>query len=57
MPGPPAVKIELSEAQQVMLEQIVRQRHRGQGLVERARVILEAAQGKTNAALGRQFKH
>lgn len=57
MPGRKAVKIELSEAQHDSLEQLVRQRQSGQGLVERAQIILGAAAGQTNAALGRQFKH
>jgi len=57
MPGPQTVSIEVSEAQRHILEQIVRQRRSGQGLVERARIILAAAQGQTNAALGRAFKH
>ncbi len=57
MPGPAAVKIELSEAQKTILEQMVRQRRRGQGLVRRAQLILEAAAGETNAGLGRKYGH
>jgi putative transposase len=47
------VKIEVSEA---ILEEVVRQRRSGQGLVERAEIILGAAGGQTNAALGRQYQ-
>lgn len=57
MPGPAAVKIELSEAQKTILEQMVRQRRRGQGLVRRAQLILEAAAGETNAGLGQKYGH
>ena len=56
MRGRKAAKIELSEAQRDILEQIVHQRHRGQGLVSRAEIILGAAAGQTNTALGRLFK-
>lgn len=57
MPGRPAVKIELSETHRDIVEQVVRQRRSGQGLVERAQIILGAAAGQTNAALGRQYQH
>jgi putative transposase len=57
VPGRPAVKIELSEAQRAILEQVEHQRRSGQGLVERAQIILGAAAGQTNAALGRQYQH
>jgi hypothetical protein len=56
MPGPQAVGLELSEKQREILERIVRQRHSGQGLVRRAQVILGAAAGESNAALGRRLK-
>jgi len=56
MPGPQAVGLALSEAQQKILEQIIRQRRRGQGLVERAQIVLEAATGKSNADIGRKLK-
>ena len=56
MPGPRAVGLALSEAQQKILEQLVRQRRRGQGLVERAQIVLEAAAGKSNAEIGRKLK-
>jgi len=52
MPGPQAIELALSEAQRKILEQIVRQRRRGQGLVERAQIVLEAAAGKSNAVSG-----
>ena len=51
------MKIELSEAQRAILEQVERQRRSGQGLVERAQIILGAAAGQTNAALGRHYQH
>jgi putative transposase len=56
MPGPRAVKIELSEAQQQILEQMVRQRHIAQGLVSRAQIILGAAAGQSNSEIGRRLK-
>ena len=57
MPGRPAVRIELSEAQRTILEQISRQRRSRQGVVERVQIILGAAAGQTNAALSRQVNH
>jgi len=51
------VNIELSEAQQQILEQMVRQRHREQGVVNRAQIILGAAAGQSNAEIGRRLKH
>ena len=56
MPGPQAVKVELSEGQREILERIVRQRHSGQGLVRRAQIVLGSAAGESNAELGRRFQ-
>jgi transposase len=56
MPGPQATKIEVSEGQRAILEQIVGQRQSGQGLVSRAQIILGAAKGQSNAELARRFK-
>ena len=50
------MNIELSETQRQILEQMVRQRQSGQGLVNRARIILEAAAGHSNAEIGRRLK-
>lgn len=55
MPGPKAVGLALSEVQRKILEQLVRQRRSGQGLVERAQIVLEAATGKSNADIGRKL--
>ena len=52
MPGSGARKIELSEVQPQILEQLVRQRHREHGLVNRAPIILGAAAGHRNADIG-----
>ena len=49
------MSIELSEAQHQILEHMVRQRQRGQGLVSRAQIILGAAAGQTNAEIGRRL--
>ena len=56
MPGPQAMKVELSEGQREILERIVRQRQSGQGLVRRAQIVLGAAAGESNAELGRRLK-
>src|SRR5260370_28484471 len=56
MPGRRAVNIELSEGERQILEQMVRQRHREQGVVHRAQIILGAAAGESNAGLGRRLK-
>src|SRR5258708_15581710 len=47
-----ARKIELSEVQPQILEQLVRQRQREHGLVNRAPIILGAAAGHRNAEIG-----
>jgi putative transposase len=36
---------------------MARQRRSGQGMVDRAQIILGAAVGQTNAAIGRQYQH
>jgi putative transposase len=56
MPGPRAVSIEVSEGQRQILEQLVRQRQSGQGLVSRAQIILEAAAGSSNAMISRRLE-
>src|SRR5258708_31423177 len=52
MPGSGARKIEWSEVPPQILEQLVRQRHREHGLVNRAPIILGAAAGHRNADIG-----
>ncbi|MHB8750727.1 MAG: hypothetical protein ACYDBJ_16255 [Aggregatilineales bacterium] len=56
MSGLRAENIELSEAQQQILEQMVGQRHREQGVVDRAQSILGAAAGHSSAEIGRRLK-
>lgn len=51
MPGPKAVEITLSAEEQAALEQLVRRHSLPQQIALRARIILAAAQGRTNNAI------
>lgn len=51
LPGPTPIKIELSESQKQQLENIVNSRTNQQGLAVRAKIILMANQGKSNAQI------
>lgn len=55
MPGPPAIGIELTEQDRVGLEKLVKGHKTGQQKVLRARIILAAGQGKSNAQIGREL--
>lgn len=54
MPGPSAVHVELEAERRVELEQLVGARRTPIGLVRRARIVLLAARGWSNAAIGRE---
>ena len=55
MPTPKAITIELSEKQQQILAQIVRQTTNPYCLVRRAQLILAAAQGMTNSQISQRL--
>lgn len=55
MPGPKPLLITLTDPDRRELERLVRAQHTPQALALRARLILAAAAGETNAALARQF--
>jgi len=55
MPGPAAVSIQLDAAQRAELEQVVRSQTTSKRLYVRARVVLLAADGWTNAAISRKL--
>lgn len=52
--GPSPVAITVSQAQRHLLEDIVRARHSAQGRVTRARIVLGAAEGRSNLSMARQ---
>jgi hypothetical protein len=54
MPGPKPPPLTLTIRQRAVLERWVRCPSRPQGLVRRARIILEAATGANNAEIGRR---
>jgi len=53
MPGPQPEPIELSAEVQQALEKLAARHMTGQQKAQRARIILKAAEGKNNAAIGR----
>lgn len=55
MPGPKPISIELSSAQREVLQRIVRRQHAAQSLVRRARIVLEASRGVSNAEIARRL--
>lgn len=55
MPGPQAVEVNLSEAAKGELEALVKGHKTGQQIAQRARMILLASQGKSNAEIGREL--
>ncbi len=55
MPGPKPISIELSSAQREALECILRRQHAFQNLVRRARIVLEASRGGSNAEIARRL--
>jgi len=54
MSGPRAVPIVLSDAERAHLEKTTRQWTAPQRLVQRSRMVLRAADGLSNAAIGRE---
>ena len=54
MPTPRALPIELTECQQSLLEQIARKRTNPHRLVQRAQIVLLAAEGLNNTAISKQ---
>lgn len=55
MPGPKAERIELSDEARRELERLVARHTTGQIKAQRGRIVLQAAAGKTNAAIARQL--
>lgn len=55
MPGPPAQPITLTDEDRLTLKRLVQAQHTPQGLALRARLVLAAAAGETNAAIARQL--
>ena len=56
MPYPKAIEVILSEEEQTSLEQLVRRHNVGQQIALRARIILEAGQGRTSSTISRELK-
>ena len=56
MPNPKATEVNLSEAERLDLEQLVRRHNVGQQIALRARIILVAGEGRTNSAISRDLK-
>ncbi|NEO17629.1 helix-turn-helix domain-containing protein, partial [Moorena sp. SIO3E8] len=56
MPDPHPLKIKLSQQQRSLLEQLVRRHSSPQGLVERVRVILLAAEGMNNTQIAQKLQ-
>ncbi len=54
-PGPKPTSIQLSEYQRQHLNAIVNSRNSKQGTVQRAKIILMASEGATNARISREF--
>jgi hypothetical protein len=54
MPGPKAAQVILSEAAKHALNALEKGHKTGQQLAQRARMILLAGSGKSNAAIGRE---
>ena len=53
MSGPKPIPIELSDADRHTLQQLVRRHHVRQHIALRARIVLAAAEGQSNAAIAR----
>ena len=56
MPGPKAAEVNVSEAAKNELDVLVKGHKTGQQIAQRARMILLACQGKSNAEIGRELK-
>jgi transposase len=55
MPGPQAIEIKLIEQDRTGLEKLIKRHKTGQQIVLRARIVLAAGQGKSNAQIGREL--
>jgi DNA-binding CsgD family transcriptional regulator len=55
MPGPKPLALELSPRERRELEAMVRRRSTPQQIAQRARIVLRAAEGQTNSAIGREL--
>lgn len=55
MPGPKAVEVNVSAAAKSELESLVKGHKTGQQIAQRARMILLASKGKSNAEIGREL--
>jgi transposase len=55
MSGPQPIPIELHETEQHALQQLVRRHHVRQQIAWRARIVLAAAEGQSNAAIARRL--
>ncbi len=56
MPGPRAIEFKLTQEEQSNLEKLVKGHKTEQQIVLRARIILVAGQGKSNAQIGRELE-
>jgi transposase len=56
MPGPKSAKIELSEKERQALAKLAARHTTGQQKAQRARIILQAAEGKNHAEIARELK-
>jgi transposase len=56
MPGPKPAKIELSESERQGLEKLAARHTTGQQKAQRARIILQAAEGKNHSEIARELK-
>lgn len=54
--GKPAVALELSAAERSELESLSRRRHTAQGVAQRARIVLLAADGLENKVIARRVQ-
>ena len=55
MPGPKAIEIKLSNAEQEALEKLVRRHKTDQQIAQRARIVLAAAAGQSNSQIVRDL--
>jgi len=56
MPGPKAIEVKLSNAEQESLKKLVRGHKTDQQIAQRARIVLAAAGGKSNSQIVRELK-
>ena len=56
MPYPKATEVNLSEEEQIGLEQLVRRHNIGQQIALRGRIVLAAGKGQSNSAIARELK-